>query len=454
MVTDADIRNAVQNASANVIIDAADLLKHDYFPSSHWLGPRNRYARDTRKRIKDDIGPGNSPKTSQLLQYIAASIILHCFDGWSYLSHAVASLLEADTATAVHLAYYAELRASMAFLASEGIGIFNRDHFWFDGSGNHHILSGDGTHVMVWRMLKAWAAAPTKSIRLLELLRVNRKNFAEWLSAAGYSPGSPTASELAKDWLESWSLDLEVVEGDRTLRNEASYRPQGLISPQLQSDITSTLDKLVEFWRTCEPSISGQLGVLDLHLLRQALEKAYNAIYTVTTPGIPTIPTKSYVEFAQDTLTQIGMANQLHLKRFLSSSRSPKHTLLVEAKKKGQDQYGNMRPISVIARAILLLRLASAACNDFIQETEIDGTDVEFWWSNIGKDIGLWESSIIYGPMTDLWADVEIALETVETWIDQNRSSTVGARKARREIPFDLWQLEKFQLAGLWAIGL
>lgn len=453
MATDVEIRGAVQNASANAIIDAASSLKRNYFLNNRWLGSHNRYARDTRNRIRVDTRSGN-PKKLQLSQYIAASIILHCFDGWSYLSHAVASLLEGDVATTVHLAYYAELRASMAFLANEGIGIFDREHFWFDGSGNHHILSGDGTHIMVWRILKAWAATPTKSIRLLEFLKVGGKNFVEWLDAAGYSPGSPTASELAKDWLESWSIDLEVIERDRTLRNEASYRPQRLLSSQRQLDIISTLDKLMEFWRTCEPSISGQLGVLDLHLLRQALEKSYNAIYTVTTPGIPTAPTKKYVEFAQDTLTQIGMADRLYLKHFLSSSQSPKHTLLVEAKKKGQDQCGNMRPISVIARAILLLRLASAACNDFMQKSGIDGTDVEFWWSDIGKDIGLWESSTIYGPMTDLWADVEIALETVETWTDQNRSSTAGTRQARRDIPFDLWQLEKFQLAGLWAIGL
>jgi hypothetical protein len=67
-----------------------------------------------------------------LAQYIAASSILHCADGWSYLGRAINCLLKGDPHRVVHLAYYAELRAALSLLASEAIGVFSRNNFVID----------------------------------------------------------------------------------------------------------------------------------------------------------------------------------------------------------------------------------------------------------------------------------------------------------------------------------
>lgn len=438
------VTRAVQNASPDVVQDAARLLRRDHFPAARWLGTRNRYAVDTVKRIESDAQPGNSPKTSQLSQYVAASVILHCSDGWSFLSHAAASLLDGDLPTAVHLAYYAELRAAMSFLASEGIGVFSRRHCWFDNVGNCQFLGNLNTHQLIWPALEEWAAVPAKSIRLLKLLHVGGRNFADWLQAAGYSPGSPTTSELARVWLESWSLDLREFAEDRDLRNEASYRPQGLRLFQPPTDVVRVLKRLAEFWRACEPSAFERFAALDLHLLRQALERVYTAVG----------PTRSYPQFVRDTLQQVGMGDQTYLERFLTRSGIPRHPLFVEARKKGRDRSGNMRPISVMARAILLLRLASAACDDLFRRSGIDRLDVEFWLSSMGANIGLWEPGEEPERVTDLWADIETALEVIEQWTDGTTSSNGSISRARRELAFDLWQIQQFQRAGFWAMGL
>ena len=283
-----------------------------------------------------------------------------------------------------------------------------------------------------------------QTARLLELLSVNGKSFVEWLGSAGYVPGSPTTGALARDWLKSWSVDLKEFAKDRGLRNDASYRPQRLSLSQSQLSVGVISEKLVRFWRACEPSGFARFGELDLHLLRQALTQAYGAI----------MPSRSYSVFVRDALDQMGMAGQLHLTRFLSRSRLPQHPILVEAKKRGRDRNGRMRPLSIMARAILLLRLASAACESFLRSSGIYGADIEFWWENLGSDIGLWEPNEGPAYMTDLWADIEAALELVEAWNNENPAPSCNVCQARRELSVNLWYMGQFQRVGLWGIGL
>lgn len=67
---------------------------------ARWIGKNNRYGRDTVGRLKRDvIGPERS---RQLAQYIAASSILHCSDGWSYLGKALAAYLAGDPHRGLH----------------------------------------------------------------------------------------------------------------------------------------------------------------------------------------------------------------------------------------------------------------------------------------------------------------------------------------------------------------
>src|ERR1700685_1183046 len=88
-----------------------------------WVGTTNRYSLDTVGKISSDSSAGGKIRNPRhLSQYIAASCILHCSDGWSYLGKAIMSLLRGDPHRCRHLAYYAELRAVMSLVATEGIG--------------------------------------------------------------------------------------------------------------------------------------------------------------------------------------------------------------------------------------------------------------------------------------------------------------------------------------------
>ncbi len=179
----------INSVSKNGIYIAASQIKATELPQRRWLRLQNRYATDVLERINTDHTSGTLPNDNELAEYVAASVITHCYDGWRFLAQAVDSLLDGDLGTALHLAYYAELRATLSFLASEGIAIFNRHNYWFDSMGTSHLFAGN-THTITWKVLNEWADVPANSTRLLKLFRVNGITFDDWLVAAGYRTSS------------------------------------------------------------------------------------------------------------------------------------------------------------------------------------------------------------------------------------------------------------------------
>src|SRR5579871_4913714 len=142
--------------SADVEATFANLSR--FFNEASWLGRQNRYSENTIEKISSDAKLGRIRSPRQLAQYITASSILHCADGWSYLGRAILSLLQGDPHRARHLAYYAELRAAMAVLATEGVGIFKNKHFVIDGPNCVMRLdTKKGTHEVVWDCLEYWS---------------------------------------------------------------------------------------------------------------------------------------------------------------------------------------------------------------------------------------------------------------------------------------------------------
>lgn len=93
---------AIQCSSSAAIREAMQRLRSTHLTKSRWLGVRNRYATDTIVRIQNEAGrrppPTGTParRPRQLGEYIAASVVLHCIDGWSYLANAVSAILDGE----------------------------------------------------------------------------------------------------------------------------------------------------------------------------------------------------------------------------------------------------------------------------------------------------------------------------------------------------------------------
>jgi len=67
-------------------------------------------------------GP-SAAERDELAQYLALSSAAHVLDGWRYIAQSSMAFLSGSRTQALHLAYYAELRAGLAILAQSGIGI-------------------------------------------------------------------------------------------------------------------------------------------------------------------------------------------------------------------------------------------------------------------------------------------------------------------------------------------
>ena len=139
------------------------------------------------------------------------------------MARALSSYASGNAHQAAHFAYYAELRAAMSILAAQGIGVFNRQHFVIEQSGNARLVTGKrATHEFVWLALDHWASLANSGARLLDIFVVANATFHEWFDAA---PGYNVATSLALDWLKRWGLDSNAIDSDHDIRNLASYRP-------------------------------------------------------------------------------------------------------------------------------------------------------------------------------------------------------------------------------------
>ena len=81
-----------------------------------WLSGNNRYhCQDVAEKVKDDSMNVGTFQHSQLSEYVAASALVHCFDGWSYLARALEAELSGDPDAARHLGYYANFERPCPF---------------------------------------------------------------------------------------------------------------------------------------------------------------------------------------------------------------------------------------------------------------------------------------------------------------------------------------------------
>jgi len=445
------IRTAVQQASPRTIQQAFKRrVVKDHLPKQRWLGLLNRYRKDTISNLSDDLNPSitsNSIKPNQLAEYISVSTVTHCFDSWNYFSRSIESVLSGDTLTAIHLAYYSELRAVMSLMATQGIGIYDNKHIWFDRSGSYHRITGThNTNAIADAIIKEWANTPASKDLIFNIINVNSISLDRWVNATGYSHLNSILQFLLKDWLEKWSMDLNLRE-DKNIRNEISYRPK---IHEESVDFKVLIEKIVLIWEACEPSNSGSFRILDLHLLRVVLDEIYGQYRRNIMQQNP----MSINEFVINTKNNLGLNREDALQRFLSDINPRNdHFVLVNAKKnvKRDNSYCySYDCIPIICRALLLLRLATGATEKFLDKS-ITRELTRFWWQNIGLNLGLWSDGNEPDDFKDLYQDIADAVED----LDFSNPSHWDSLKTTTDVYApELMKLKQFQRVGLWGIGL
>lgn len=198
--------------------------------SVDWLRESNRYRYRCISRYSVDLQATPSRVNHrQLMHYVGASAPTHVIDGWSCLGRAVDATLRGDPYSATHFGYYAELRAAMSLLSSEGIGVFLNRHPIIDDAGaTQPFPKAVPTHKVIWPILKYWATLKRAADLLDDLVSPRSIRLSNWLT--GTAAKIPVRA-VAQHWLASWGLDLAVADDDHSSRNLASYRPSEFRRP-------------------------------------------------------------------------------------------------------------------------------------------------------------------------------------------------------------------------------
>jgi hypothetical protein len=435
---------AIAQASRAAVVDRFVGLSK-YFDNSRWLGKWNRYSKRTTDRIKVDSN-NSAINSKHLAEYIAASAPLHCSDGWGFLARAIASHAAGDPHQARHLGYYAELRAAMSLLASEGIGVFSDRHFVVDSNGACVRIPGTlPTHVLAWDALDAWASHLSSTDLLASILRPGGFTIEAWLTNFLVTPNS--LGLIGAEWLRTWGLDIKRLSKDRDARNEASYRPNR-INYHGVIDAKASVRFVLDLWRTFEPASSTFSVQLDRFLLRILLEKAF-----IITTGRSRWQSRSkFSARITAMVNNMGFSERLGdewLSFLLRSTDDKDPRILAEAA-------GTLRMdhpqhhIQVLARSALMLWISTGACARLFQDAGTSRDDLLFWWKPLGEDKGLWSLNSAPDDFRDLWADIEAAAMQVGSWLEDQGEAEVDRLTLFRSLSSELIDLSSCERMLLW----
>ncbi len=415
--------------------------------NKRWLCKGNRYGRNALAQLESDKKAGRVKTQYQLSEYIAASTITHCLDGWSFLGRAAAADLQGDPNVARHLGYYAELRAAMSLLATEGIGVFNNVHAVLNGRSRCECFGASYTHDFTWEAFDYWASTPDAASLLFGIIKPGGLRISEWLKHFGVG-----SSFLAREWLTQWGLDLKRLKDDRESRNIVSYRPTAFSSSGATS-VNEAIEAIAGFWRACEPSGSSRFAPMDRHLVRSALVLAFKTSIRRTPKQAP----KMFEAQIDRMLHHIspGEMAEKQWKEFLTSRDNGDIPQLLMDANSTDNVFHVRHSKQVMARAALLLRTATGSVQALIQSaTNVRRADLEFWWGRLGEDRGLWHDGSTVVDFVDLWTDIREAILDLEKWTLSPPSGDVSYNKLWQECSKAAITVGTTERVGLWGLGL
>ena len=453
MILTPGAKSRIQSISRDHIEQTTSDLRR-YFAKNLWLAPNNRYRSDTINKVRKDFdvaGNFTSVKQSNLAHYIASSTQMHCIDGWSYLASAVNALLRGDGHAAVHLAYYAELRAAMSILATDGIGVLNGRHCALTGPMKADKLptKNGGTHDFAWMALEEWSEKSSAGDLIAESVTPFGIPLSNWFSTL---PGSYTLKPLARSWIKDWGVDLKRLadreRGDRHARNEASYRPTALSSdhPVSASDAVRLAG---QFWEMCEPVGSSKFEMLDRRLLRHSMK----AIFTGRNATPALASNDGYRAFVTSLVGSQATLSDQYRKEIetylLRDEAGGIDNILKLARASISDP--NQAQLGVIARAFLLLRMASGTVDVTLRKAGVTESELKFWKDDLLSGRGLCAPNSPPEELADLWQDVDLELEEIRQHLANGKD--LSFTSIRSEFDRTLVRLTSFDAVPLWAIA-
>ena len=445
-------------ASRSAIAEAMGQLPFQNGAAPRWLPTGQRYS-DTNiaEALRKDIREGTIDD-SALAQRIGASIPSHVIDGWGYFGRAIHCLVQGDTRTAVHLGYYAELRAVLAIMASEGIAILHDRHFVINKDGEATQLCSQegkpitqGTHQTIWPVYNWWIQQTAAFKVFSTIIKPGGREIQDWFDLPGQQKIylGPTAATL----LDAWGLDLKRMQRDREARNASSYGPSAIHNWEVIGK-SEAVEAVVQLWQAFEPHENSRFDVVDRLILKQVLTVAFQG-QTGRNPRIKKWH-RSFCQFVDNFLDHhndypLVQVDRTNWHRFLAGNGTA--TVPTALERASNDSVSSVAwfPIEMLSRAGLLLRIASGSCGLHLSHVGATWDSLMFWLNDIGIRRGYWDQ--YSGPESpiDLWVDISEALEDM----DEVRNTDHGlAGGSDGSLANSLFRLEECERIGMWGFGV
>jgi hypothetical protein len=415
-----------------------------YAGQGRWLTVANRYRDDIVRRLGEDHGKG-SIRARNLCDYVAASAPLHCCDGWALLGRALSCHMRGDANVARHLAYYAELRAAMSVLATQGVGVFSRKHFIMRANGTPEKITDGGTHLAAWDLLEAWASLSHAGDVLGEILQPGGTPVSDWVAAL---PKRVAWRPIASAWLKEIGLDLQLFgKQDHDARNEASYRPSHLRSTHTLASMRA-VRAAKEIWALLEPARPLSFGQVDRYLLRRTLLTAFNSVTGQSARRKPAVYRRQVEQAAASLLSG---PDATEWTSFLCDQDPKDPEILLMADMKPRPARNDYH-VSMMARALLLLRVASGANRRMLKAAGVPLERLAFWWQPYGQGLGLWDQPApTVEELTDGWDDAKAALEDIEIALGDGTADSYHSVVDGLAKP--LARLTGMEIVGVWSLA-
>lgn len=362
--------------------------------------------------LKMNISNTNSTN-NDVVNYISALSLMHCLDAWKFIGRAFQSVTSGDSPTACHLAYYAELRAAISILASQGIAIF-RDHYTIvktDGTYEHCQLLGEngivkGTHEIAWILLGRLCYDTNFTEILSRIICVDDYELNDFLQDFGYANSS--LKEFWSKSLSEWGIDLKLMNQERNRRNTASYLPNWFIRKQ-----DSPFKEVVKFssgiWKNLEYS-NESFTNLDRALFKKTLEALRRSKHWTE---------QDYFMELDKVLKIKGISQNFSLYEYLHKNDNPDFL----------NQAGNQNPklfpgyeISMMSRAVLLSRIALGTVKLLLDDCNSLPAGVNNILLEYGTRQGIFDRA--FDINMDLYADIEDIIVKADKWYTQTTKAT------------------------------
>lgn len=374
--------------------------------------------------------PPSNPTADQLKTDLAARQIEHALEAWHYLSQSAMALLNNHEEIAIHLAYYAEVRAANSLLAATGINNKERPSYYIDSRDNLRKLDVR-THELIRLIWGKWHIRSDTKHAFTSLQIAPSVTLEDIGVALGIQ-------NIQSNPLQQWSFELVHFTGDHKARNMASYNVTKTYSgiPPIQFGKNANLLKLI--WEHMRPAVRTGQCHFEIEYARYLLwGQCHNHALRPDNSIDNNIFLRKLSEYIQLICRNTGAPEET-LSRILNiSPERPENFVLFDL---AAEQQTN--PENIIARAAVLCRLATNKLNFNIQLNQC--SQAVAWIKKWLEEVGILNPGDDPSDLADNFEDYYDAAEEISQLDIYNawQISALSAHKCSRLDHTMCWALE------------